>query len=452
MLSLLRVIRRRLAAVATVAIAPVMGGVLLAAALLVRAFGGTGGRPRLVWGPVPIINNKYWSEALREAGFQSETLMLDVYTRINRASDFDRYVRDLSPFRSPRLRGAWERWIGPYAAFLYAIRRFDVFHHPFSGGFLGYTPLWRLEAFLLRTAGKKTVIIPYGGEAYMYSTVADPSLRHALLLSYPAAGRREREIRARVDHWSRWADVVIPGVMLDGMGRWDVLPFSSLAIDTRGWEPRGTWSRHDGRSGPVTVLHTPNHRGFKGTEFLVRAVKELQDEGLRVELRLLEGVQNEEVRRIMAEEADILAEQFIVTGYGLSGVEGMASGLPVLANLESEFYTEVFRRYSYLDECPILSTRPETIRENLRALVTDPELRRTLGRAGREYVQKYHSYEAARYMFGSIYRSFAGEAVDLMNLFHPLKGDGRPAVAHPLVRNHLPQSAAEAGGVAAGGE
>ena len=38
----------------------------------------------------------------------------------------------------------------------------------------------------------------------------------------------------------------------------------------------------------------------------------------------------------------------------------MASGLPVLANLDHEAYTTVFRRYAFLNECPILSSSPET--------------------------------------------------------------------------------------------
>ena len=196
--------------------------------------------------------------------------------------------------------------------------------------------------------------------------------------------------------------------------------------------------------GTVKVIHTPNHRGVKGTEFLFQAVEELKAEGLLVELLLVEKRPNDEVKRLMVEEADILAEAFLFTGYGMSGIEGMASGLPVLANLEHEAYTRVFRRYSYLNECPILSTTPETLKENLRVLVTNPDLREELGRAGRRYAEKYHSDETAQYMFGAVYdRIWFGKDVDLMNLFHPLKSEYNhrtPPVEHPLVDNRLPDS------------
>jgi glycosyltransferase involved in cell wall biosynthesis len=189
------------------------------------------------------------------------------------------------------------------------------------------------------------------------------------------------------------------------------------------------------------VLHTPNHRAFKGTEFLLRAVEELQREGLRIELVLLERVPNEVVRQTM-QEVDILAEQFIASIYGLSGIEGMASGLPVIVNLGSEPHTRPFRRYSYLDECPALSTSPETITANLRRLVTDPALRETLGRAGRRYVEKYHSFATAQYMFGAIYRRILeGEDIDLLHLFHPLGSPyvaATPRIEHPLIENRLP--------------
>jgi hypothetical protein len=141
--------------------------------------------------------------------------------------------------------------------------------------------------------------------------------------------------------------------------------------------------------------------------------------------------------------SDILAEQFIGGLYALSAIEGMACGLPVLANLE-EVYTRIFRRYAFLDECPILSATPETLKQNLQILVTHPELRKELGEAGRYYVEKYHSFSTAQFLFGSIYKKILhGENLDLMNLFHPLfsaLNKSKLPVKHPLVENKLPQN------------
>jgi len=146
-------------------------------------------------------------------------------------------------------------------------------------------------------------------------------------MSYPLAAREQKTIAANVDYWCRYADVVIPGfVGPDGFGRWDVLIPSQLSIDLAVWKSSKKLSVADGIKDKVVVVHSPNHRGFKGTEFVIDAVEKLQKEGLNIELRLLENIQNSEVQRILCEEADILVEQLIFTGHGLNGLEGMASG------------------------------------------------------------------------------------------------------------------------------
>jgi len=262
------------------------------------------------------------------------------------------------------------------------------------------------------------------------------------LLSYPNAGRNEKKITKHIEYWIRHADVIVTGFTIDGLGRWDIPVGNFVCIDIDQWRCKLRYSPHDGRTGTVRVLHTPNHRGVKGTEFLVQAVKEVQAEGLQVELVLLEKVPNDKVREIM-QGVEILADQFILTGYGLAAIEGIASSLPVMANLENQTYLQVFRRYSFLNECPIVSTTPEKVKRNLEILVTQPRLREELGRAGRTYVEKYHSYETAQYLFGSIYdKVLHGRDVDLMNLFHPLKSEynkRKPFVKHPLIESQLPQ-------------
>ncbi|HEV2060663.1 MAG TPA: hypothetical protein VGR11_15020 [Solirubrobacteraceae bacterium] len=392
-------------------------------------------RPRIVWGPEPILSYRHWSRALRKAGYESETVMQEVYARINRPEDFDVLYEQLVP---PGLAFL----LGPYAAFVRSLFRADVFQHHYSGGFLGLTPLWRLEGQLLHLAGARVVSQAHGNDAHLSSQIADLSLRHALLSSYPTLARREARTRRRVMYWTEHADCMFGGLMMDGLGRWDVLPASVATIDVTQWRRERSYSRADGRSGgPVRVAHAPNHRGFKGTEFIIAAAEQLRGEGLDVELVLIENVQNREVQRILTTEVDVLADQIIATGYALNAIEGMAAGLPVVANLEDDRLTAVLRRYSYLDECPILSASPETIADRLRALVVDPDLRERLGRAAAAYAAKYHSDETAAYLYGAIYRHiWNGEPVALIDLFHPLKSEysrSRPRIEHGLVRNRI---------------
>jgi hypothetical protein len=396
-------------------------------------------RPRIVWGPEPLLSYSHWSRAVRKAGYESETVMSHVYTRINTADDFDVLYEDLAP---PR----WAFLLGPYKAFIRSLFGADVFQHHYSGGFLSSTPLWRFEAQLLHLAGAKVVTQAHGDDAHLSSQIADLSLRHALLTSYPMLARREARTKQRVLYWTEHADCTFGGLMMDGIGRWDVLPSSIATVDVGAWRRSHAYMAADGRNGPVRVAHAPNHRGFKGTEFILAAVEQLRAEGLEIELKLLEGYQNADIRRIFTSEIDVLVDQIIATGYALNAVEGMAAGLPVIANLEDDQLTGVLRRYSYLDECPILSATPETIADRLRALVTDPALRERLGRASEAFAAKYHSDEAAAYLYGSIYRRiWNGEDVALLDLFHPLKSAynrATPLIEHGLMRNRVPEETA----------
>ncbi|MBT9544465.1 MAG: glycosyltransferase [Candidatus Sericytochromatia bacterium] len=410
--------------------------IILAVVILISIF-ILPNRKTLIWGCIPLINNKYWSDALKKNGYQSLTLMRTYYSKINKRSDFDLYFSDLLPdwLKIPGL----ENWLQRIAALLYVRRNASTLHITYQGFALGDTPLWFLEAQLYQLWGIQTCVMPYGADAYLSSLIQDPSLRHVLQIDYPQLARSESKIAARVQYWNQMADVVLSSVMIDGMGRWDCLVRSSLCLDLEQWSAKTQLNESDGTIVPIRIIHTPNHRGFKGTEFLLSAISELKSEGLKIDLVLLEGIPNDEVR-IQMQQADILVEQ-LITGYGMSAVEGMASGLVVISNLENLFYTEVFRRYSYFSECPIVSSSPEKIKETIRILIKNPEIRKNLSRASALYAKKYHSYNFFSYLFTNIYRHLNHDSsVDLINLFHPLKSEyskSQPYVTHPLINNQL---------------
>jgi hypothetical protein len=391
----------------------------------------------VVWGPTPIISNKHWSAALKLTGRESITLMRHFYPN-NRKDDFDLYFDDLVP-RWIRGRHLRQR-VGPFVAARWIMRHAAVVHIPFTGGPLGDTTVWRLEARMLRRKGVRTVVMPYGGDMYLYSRLADPSLRHALLVSYPDAARQERAIQERVRYWVERANILMVGFDVDGIGRWDLPPQNFSAIDVDAWRPRTHDPNADGRRGRVIVAHAPNHRGFKGTEFVLRAIERLQQEGFAVELALFERIPNDEIRRRLP-EAHILLDQLVTFGYGFAAIEAMASGLPVIVNLDDDRLLNLGYRYSTLRDCPLVSATPENVTDVLRELIRRPDLRQELGRAGRQYVDRYHSYEARARFFGAIHENLLeGGTHDLMRVFDGDVGvfPDAPPIEHPLVRNRVP--------------
>jgi len=370
-------------------------------------------KKKVIFGTTPIINNKYWCQSLKEIGIEAETLMSGYY-KINQKEDFDLYFEDFFPgiLRKRVLLYLF----APILVWIYILKNAKIIVTTFEGiAFKKF--FWRLEPILARVANIKMIVIPYGADGYMYSRIKDPSLQQVLLASYPEFARKERDITNKVFYLSKYADVVITGVMTcEGFPRWDACVYQPIIIDTKKWQPKKEYSACNGKNGPVRILHAPNHRAFKGTEFILKVAKELKQEGYDIDLVLLENVPNEKIRETM-QEVDILVEQLIATGYAMNGIEGMACGLPVLSNLENSLYTTIFKRYSYLQECPILSTTPESLKDNLKLLIENPDKRRSLGEKGRIYVEKYHSYSTFQYLFETIIRRLNGESVDLMFLF-----------------------------------
>lgn len=415
-------------------IAFIFAPIIFFAALGIRIFGNKiKDKPRLVWGSDPILNNHYWSRAMKELSFKSQTFTTDFYDSINKRGDWDlilseKYVGVLSIVK-------------PYLAFLFSMFKYDLFFISFNGYFIGQTPLKYLQAFFLKLANKKIVVIAYGGDSYIYNRIRSVSIIHALQMSYPKASRNQVEISTNVDYWVKNADAILPSFMgPDGFGRWDILIPSTLFIDIYKWEPSSRNSIANGSNKSVIIAHAPNHRGFKGTEFIIDTIKKLQKEGLKVELKLIEKVQNDEVRRILQNDVDILIEQLIFNGHGLNGIEGMASGITTISNLESETYIRPFRRWSYFGECPLVSATPENLIDVLRKLINNPDLRKELGIAGRKYIEKYHGIDSAQYLFTNVIDYVYDKKDSLINLYHPILGlypNRIPKIQHPLYENKI---------------
>lgn len=360
-------------------------------------------KPRLMWGTTPIIKTKYFSLAARRYGYDSKTIMHNVYV-INNYADFDLVLDNLWPRERVR-------YLKAHLLFVWSLLRFDIFHFYFSGGLLKHTPLKFLECQLLHLAGKKVIVMPHGSDIAVMSEMTPIEWRDALLRDYPDKGDRDEVVRRQVHYFSRHADFVVDqGVQPGYRERVDLLMAHPMCIDLGSWKPVEPYSAADGIGDEVIVVHAPNHRNVKGTCFLLRAVKELQDEGWKIRLVLLERQPNAKVHEALS-HADIAADQFIV-GYGLFAIEAMSLGKPVLSNLS--FHSRAMVEATSLKECPIVNTPPDRIKANLKLLAGDPTLREKLGREGRRYVEKHHSPDSIGSIFDRIYRKlWYGEALCL---------------------------------------
>jgi hypothetical protein len=367
--------------------------------------------PLVVFGATPIINSKYSSLALQQLGIDSITVARGWYSSINQRNDFD-IVFGTADASSSFCRQLYVLFLEVYFIFARLLWERNVFFYYFDGFYLLNGGLLRwLEVPVLKLLGKKVIATHYGSDITVISGTHDILRKYVTLRDYPHLTLHECNIIRQIKHFSNLSDAIIAGGVLgiDYLSRVDFLCATYLCVDEKKWAANYGPPRTVGQ--PMRVLHAPNHRLIKGTKFLVQAIDRLKKKGLNIELVLLERVQNEEVKRQMF-LCHVVAEQFNMGWHGLNGIEGMASGKPVLCFLRGDL-KQLYRLFSFAGDCPIINTPVDRIEENLKNLYYQPELCEELGRLGRTYVEKYHSLEAMGGFFkGVIWQVLHGEKFD----------------------------------------
>ena len=265
--------------------------------------------------------------------------------------------------------------------------------------------LWRFEPQLYRLAGVRTVVMPYGGDVQNLLRTPNLLFRHMVAKDYPHHRRSRKKIDKKIDLWSLHADHVVSGCdWVDYMYFWDTLMVAHFSIDMELWRPVENTSFNDPiqSARPFRVLHAPNHMAIKGSDFLIRAVEELQAEGESIELVLVQKLPNEEIRRLM-DTVDLVADQLVIGWYAMFAIEAMAMGKPVLCYLREDL-KQLYINAGLIrkNEIPLIDCSPTNVKSVLRELLRNPSRLRDAGSCGTEYVRRHHSIESVGHVFAQI--------------------------------------------------
>jgi len=165
-------------------------------------------------------------------------------------------------------------------------------------------------------------------------------------------------------------------------------------IDLEYWKPLPI----DHIKTPVTIVHAPSHRKKKGTELIISIVKELKRESYPVELSLIEGKPYDSLKDHY-QKGDIFMDQLFIGAYGNFALEGMALKKPVCIFIKESLLP------LYPEKLPVMNSNPGNLKQKLKELIEDVNLRKELGEKGRAYVEKHHDVKEVALKCLSIYQN-----------------------------------------------
>lgn len=367
------------------------------AARIARAINSRKGkRPRLLWAGAPLLSLKTASAAMTTAGYQSRTVANAIY-RTMKPGDFDLQLEfgGRLPFGLNMLAYSFRASMH----FARAMFTADILHTFFNGALLGRTPLASAEFWLWTLSGGRLVVMPYGTDAFVYRRLPDRAWARALQVSYPRTEEDDLKAERDVERGCRLADAVVGCIVHDVcLPRVDYRPILWYPFDPALKPSYPTPSR------PVRVVHATNHAAVKGSDAVIRAMQALRDDGVDIELMLLERVSHEEAIAALA-GADIVVDQLLF-GYALAALEAMALGKVVITGVDDDPIYESYRQRGLLSDSPLINANPATIQSVLRHLVDRREDLNSIGRRCRAYVERVHGPAQTVELFEEIYASF----------------------------------------------
>jgi glycosyltransferase involved in cell wall biosynthesis len=234
------------------------------------------------------------------------------------------------------------------------------------------------DAPFLAEHGVRLGMVMHGSE------IRRPSTHRSLLLHSPFHVRDE--LTSKLEHATAALEKELTGFdgkiyvttpdLLEYVPQAEWLP---VVVDLDLWHPDP--DRSD--DGPLVVAHVPSSERLKGTEYVDAVCRKLEDEGTIKYIRVAGIAPNEVPRHIRS--AHVVIDGIVLGAYGLMSVQAMASGAIAVADV------------SLIDSLttPIVSARPETLRQVLLELHDDRASLAEQGEAGLAFVNRYHNGEYA---------------------------------------------------------
>ncbi|WP_374187740.1 glycosyltransferase family 4 protein (plasmid) [Priestia aryabhattai] len=146
------------------------------------------------------------------------------------------------------------------------------------------------------------------------------------------------------------------------------------------------------------IVHSPTQTYTKGSEFVIAAIKKLGKKGYNFKFIPPQNKIPYEKMQKIYKHADIIVDQLREGVFGVTSLEGMAQGKPVICHIREDLVQ------TFPSDLPIFNANPDTIYSALEKLITSPELRFELGVKGRKYIEKHHDSRVIAQQIGEVYK------------------------------------------------
>jgi len=133
--------------------------------------------------------------------------------------------------------------------------------------------------------------------------------------------------------------------------------------------------------GPIRIGHVATNRSAKGTDSIIAAIDKLARK-IKIEPVIIERMPHDKTIELKS-TCHIFIDQLGELGYGISGLESLAMGIPTVVQLLPD-------HEKFLGKHPFVVADSKSLSDVLEKLAGDPELRREKGDFGRRWVREFH--------------------------------------------------------------
>ena len=148
----------------------------------------------------------------------------------------------------------------------------------------------------------------------------------------------------------------------------------------------------------VKIIHSPTNRLFKGTDKILKVIDDIK-KSYDIEFILAENISRDkllEIKKTCNLAIDQVGGELGGSGYGKNSIENLAMGIPTITEFSEEYL-------NFLPENPFITCGKDNLKSTLTKYIENVDLLKDISIKGRQWVEKYHSYESVNAKLERLY-------------------------------------------------